>query len=272
VSSNQNFTIEPNESVTFGLRHEDDDLLVIEKPARVPTQPGKGHQDDTLLNGLFARYGAKLQNLGKARDFGLLHRLDRDTSGLLIVALRPAAYDALREQFHARTIRKYYWAICSGAPGDERGVIKMSVTETDGGHEKSNRQKLAHISRTGKPAVTAYRVLDKCEHGCLIEARPITGRLHQVRVHLDAIGCAILGDKFYGPKRTRGAAARLMLHSHRLVFAHPSTGATIDVRTAWPRDMKRMLGHMGLSAKKPKSDPVPDLAPGPAPEGAPDQA
>ena len=249
------FTIEPNERVTFGVAHEDADFVVVEKPARVPTLPGKGHSDDTLLNGLFARFGAKLQNMGKSRDFGLLHRLDRDTSGLLMVALKPSAYDALREQFHARTIRKFYWAICSGTPSTESGVIKMGLTETDGGHEKTNRQKLAHISRTGKPAVTAYRVIDKSVHGCLIEARPITGRLHQVRVHLEAIGCPILGDAFYGPKRTRGAAARLMLHSHRLVFNHPRTGEVLDVKTDWPRDMKRMLRELGLKAKKAKAEP-----------------
>lgn len=242
------FSVEPNELVTFGLAYADDDVLVVEKPARVPTQPGKGHQTDTLLNGLFARYGRNLQNLGKHRDFGLLHRLDRDTSGLLIVALRPAAYDAMRTQFEQREIRKFYWAICSGAPREPRGVIKLALAETDGGQERSNRQKLAHITRVGKPAVTAYRVLSRSEHGCLIEARPITGRLHQVRVHLEAIGCPILGDAFYGPKRSRGAAARLMLHAHRLAFTQPITGAAIDVRTDWPKDMRRMLRDLRLAA------------------------
>jgi 23S rRNA pseudouridine1911/1915/1917 synthase len=248
-------SIEPNESITFGVRYADDDVLVIEKPARVPTQPGKGHQTDTLMNGLFARYGNALQNMGKARDFGLLHRLDRDTSGLLIVALRPSAYDALREQFHQRKVRKFYWAICSGAPREPQGVVRLSLAETEGGQENTNRQKLAHVSRTGKPAITAYRVLDQSPMGCLIEARPVTGRLHQVRVHLEAIGCPILGDAFYGPKRARSAAARLMLHSHRLVFAHPRTGETLDIHTAWPRDMRRMLRDLRLSPR-PVSGPA----------------
>ncbi len=239
-------SVEPNEAITFKVHHEDEHLLVVEKPARVPTQPGKGHQTDTLLNGLFARYGQRLQNLGRARDFGLLHRLDRDTSGLLIVALRTGAYDALREQFAERKIRKFYWAICAAPPRQSRGVISLSITETDGGAESSNRQKLAHITRAGKPAVTAYRVIDRSALGCLIEARPVTGRLHQVRVHLEAIGSPILGDAFYGPKRARSAAARLMLHAHRIVFDHPASGQPVDIRSDWPRDMRRMLRDLGL--------------------------
>lgn len=242
-------SIEPNERITFGVAHADDDVLVVEKPARVPTQPGKGHQTDTLMNGLFARFGNALQNMGRARDFGLLHRLDRDTSGLLIVALRPAAYDALREQFHARAVRKFYWAICAGAPRDPRGVIKLALAETQGGQENTNRQKLAHVTRAGKPAVTAYRVIDQSPMGCLIEARPVTGRLHQVRVHLEAIGCPILGDAFYGPKRARAAAPRLMLHAHRLVFTQPRTGEKLDVQTDWPRDMRRMLRDLRLKSR-----------------------
>src|SRR5882672_9343052 len=103
-------SVEPNESITFKVRYQDDDLLVVQKRAGLPTQPGKGHEADTLLNGLFARFGPLLQNLGAARDFGLLHRLDKDTSGLLIVALRPRAYDTLRDDFAARRIKKYYWA------------------------------------------------------------------------------------------------------------------------------------------------------------------
>src|SRR2546430_14979094 len=124
------FTIEPNDRVTFKVRYEDDDLAVVDKPPGLVTQPGLGHERDTLLNGLFARYGPKLQNLGKARDFGLLHRLDRQASGLLLVGLRPAAYDALRKSFEERTIRKFYWAITKGRPRTESGVIKRPIIET----------------------------------------------------------------------------------------------------------------------------------------------
>ena len=247
-------TIDPNPRVTFGVRFEDEHLLVVEKPARVPTQPGKGHAADTLLNGLFARYGAQLQNLGKARDFGLLHRLDRETSGLLIIALRPAAYDALRRSFETRRIRKFYWAICDGHPRDSSGVIKLAIAESDR-QEGGGPQKLARISRTGKPSITAYRVLSRSEAASLIEARPITGRLHQVRVHLDAIGCPILGDDFYGPRKVQGASPRLALHAHRIQFPHPITGEPVDVRSDWPKDLKRLVKNLRLNAAVPADPP-----------------
>ncbi len=244
-------SVEPNQHITCGVLFQDEHLLVVEKPARVPTQPGKGHLTDTLLNGLFATYGNQLQNLGKVRDFGLLHRLDKDTSGLLIVGLRASSYDKLREMFVKRLIRKFYWAICGATPKQDSGVIRMPIAE---GHASENwaagggsgPMKLAHISKTGKQAVTAYRVLEKSEMACLVECRPVTGRLHQIRVHMEAIGCPILGDTFYGPRRVHHAAPRLALHAHRLAFTHPMTGQLVDVRTNWPGDLRRALRNCGL--------------------------
>lgn len=253
-----NFSIEPNERITFAILHQDDDVLVVEKPARVPTQPGKGHQRDTLLNGLFARFGKQLQNLGANRDFGLLHRLDKDTSGLLIVALRPRAYDSLRAAFAKRKIKKFYWAICSGAPKQDAAVIKLPIAEDhESNPSRSSKPRLAHISPSGKPAITAYRILARSDAATLIEARPVTGRLHQVRLHLNAIGCPILGDTFYGPRRVHGAATRLALHAHRIVFAHPATNQVIDVHTDWPKDLKRVLKNCSLKYQSsPRSKPA----------------
>lgn len=231
------WSVEPNPRVTFRVLLQDDDLIVVEKPPGLVTQPGKGHTRDTLLNGLFALegLGAKLQNLGKARDFGLLHRLDRETSGVLVAGLRPAAYDALRAAFAERRIRKFYWAATAKTPAQETGVIRRPILEVEG------EQKLARISPKGKPAVTAYRVLERSVGGSLIECRPVTGRLHQVRVHLESIGCPILGDRVYAPKAAAEAAHRLALHAHRLVFTHPTTGETVDVRTKWPSDLRNVL-------------------------------
>jgi RluA family pseudouridine synthase len=237
------FSVEPNERVTFKLYHADDDLLVVGKPPHVPSQPGKGHDNDTLLNALFASYGTQLQNLGAARDFGLLHRLDLEASGLLIVGLRPKAYDALRAQFQDRTIKKFYWAVCARAPKEPTGVIKLPIAERGGTRDTP---KTAFVSSSGKPSATAYRVLESNDFGALVEARPVSGRLHQVRVHLDAIGSTILGDDFYGPKGLRAAAPRLALHAHRLVFTHPTTGAEMDMKTVWPADLKKLLHRLGL--------------------------
>src|ERR1051325_1807669 len=126
------FTIEPNERVTFKVRYEDDDLAVVNKPAHTVTLPGLGHEKDSLLNGLFSRYGPKLQNLGKVRDFGLLHRLDRETSGLVIIALRARAYDTLRGVFEQREVGKYYWAVVKGRPKGASGVIRKPILEYEG--------------------------------------------------------------------------------------------------------------------------------------------
>lgn len=246
--------IQSNARVTYSIRHQDDDLLVVEKPARVVTQPGVGHQHDTLLNGLFARFGDRLQQLGSARDYGLVHRLDRETSGLLVVALTAGGYDAMRGLFETRDVRKYYWAICHKAPKDPEGVIKKHIAEQVRRKDRYTSVKYAKVSAQGKPAVTAYRVLAESEIGALIEARPVTGRLHQVRVHLDLIGSAVLGDPQYGPNLVRHAAPRLALHAHRLVFDHPVTGERIDVGTRFPRDLRSTLSKLRL--------PSPDELPG----------
>lgn len=238
--------IQPNDRVTYSVRHQDDDLLVVEKPARVVTQPGVGHEHDTLLNGLFSKYGDQLQQLGSARDFGLVHRLDRETSGLLVVALTPQGYDGMRELFEHRKISKYYWAICHKAPKEPQGVIKKAIAEEVKRKDRYTSFKYAKISSLGKPAVTAYRVLASNDMGALIEARPVTGRLHQVRVHLDLIGCAVLGDPQYGPNIVRKASSRLALHAHRLVFDHPISGKHIDISTKFPRDLKNTLGKLRL--------------------------
>lgn len=243
-----NLSVKPNEHVTFRIRHEDSAVVVVEKPARLVTQPGKGHEDDTLLNGLFARWGAALQNLGSSRDFGLLHRLDRDTSGLIVIALTASAYDAMREKFEGREVKKFYWAVTARTPREAQGVIRKPIAEFEGTREGA-RMKLARVSSSGKAAITAYRVLAESAVGALLECHPVTGRLHQVRVHLEAIGCPIVGDPLYGGKAQTGS--RLGLHAHRLTFEHPVTGQTLDVTTGWPSDLRNLLRRLDL--------PRPDL-------------
>ncbi len=238
--------IQANDRVTYSIRYQDDDLLVVEKPSRVVTQPGVGHEHDTLLNGLFSTFCDRLQQLGAARDFGLVHRLDRETSGLLVVALTSNGYDAMRALFERRKVSKYYWAICHKAPRDPQGVIKKAIAEEVKRKDRYTSIKFAKISNAGKPAVTAYRVLASSELGALIEARPVTGRLHQVRVHLDLIGSAVLGDPQYGPHLVRRASPRLALHAHRLAFDHPVTGEKIDIQTRFPRDLKGTLNKLRL--------------------------
>jgi 23S rRNA pseudouridine1911/1915/1917 synthase len=250
-----NLSIQPNDAIAFTVRHEDQDVIVIDKPAGLVTQPGKGHEADSLLNGLFARYGTLLQNLGKSRDFGLLHRLDRQTSGLVLLALRPRSYDTLRAAFEKRQVRKFYWAVTSRAPAKPSGIIRRPILEEEG------EMKTARISAAGKPALTAYRVLQVSDRpgargSALIECRPVTGRLHQVRVHLDSINCPIIGDGLYGPRGRPRIAPRLALHAHRLVLQHPASGETLDIRSQWPRDLRSLLTRLAL--KRPDLTESPD--------------
>lgn len=237
-------TITPNDTITFGVEYEDEHLAVVSKRAGLVTQPGLGHEDDSLLNGLFARWGKQLGKLGKSRDFGLLHRLDRETSGLLLVALDTVAYDRLRLAFEQREIRKFYWAVTARAPKHLVGLIERPILEAT---PRTGEKKLAKISPRGKVAATAYRTVQSSELGAILEARPLTGRLHQVRVHLEAIGCPILGDGFYAPAPIADAAPRLALHAHRLAFTHPITGEGVDVRSPWPKDLRATLTRSKLA-------------------------
>jgi 23S rRNA pseudouridine1911/1915/1917 synthase len=263
-----NLSIEPNPRLALTLAHEDGDLLVVHKPARMVTTPGKGHEHDSLMNALFASHGPRLQNIGRERDFGLLHRLDRETSGLLIVALTKSAYDHLRGQFESRTIRKFYWAIVWGIPDPAKGVIDRPIKESQERTGKYTARKVAAVSRAAgrhgssgppKPAVTAFRVVSEpvVEPGrkprppaCVVECRPVTGRLHQVRVHMAMIGHPVLGDDEYADGPAASACPRLALHAHRLVFQHPVSGAGVDVRTEFPADLRGCLRKFGLAAPR----------------------
>lgn len=243
--------IQSNDRVTFSIKYEDNDLLVVEKPTRVVTQPGVGHEHDTLLNGLFVKYGKQLQQLGQARDYGLVHRLDRETSGIMLVALSAKAYDGLRKQFEDRKVNKYYWALCHKAPKEPEGVIRRPILDQLKRTSRYTSVRKATVSNAGKAALTAYRVLSSNNKAAMIEARPVTGRLHQVRIHMDLIGSAVLGDKLYGPNIVKEAAPRLALHAHRIVFEHPIKDERIDVRSKWPKDLRSTLNRLDI--------PRPDL-------------
>jgi len=241
----RNWSIRPNPGVPFEIRFQDADLLVVEKPAGVVTEPGKGHANDSLLNGLFARFAAELQNMGEARDWGLLHRLDKDTSGLLLVGLRVRAYDALRAAFEARQIKKVYWAIVMGEPKPRQAVIQKAIVEVVG------VRKRAAIRRDGQPAITAYKVLVSGDRASLIEARPATGRLEEIRMHMAEAGCPVLGDEVYGREARAIRVPRLCLHAAKLSFVHPGTQRRMEVTSPWPADLNATLRRLGMQAPVP---------------------
>lgn len=253
-----NWSIAPNPALAPAILHEDADLLVVLKPPRMVTAPGKGHEHDSLMNALFASHAPQLQNIGRERDFGLLHRLDRETSGVLIVALTKSAYDSLRAQFEARAIRKFYWAIVRGLPDPPKGVINKPIRESEDRTSKYTSRKVASVSRARgrhgaagppKPAVTAFRVLSApptAAQASLVECRPITGRLHQIRVHMALIGHPVLGDRDYADAASASACRRLALHAHRIAFTHPTTGQTIDAHSPFPADLRAALRRFKL--------------------------
>lgn len=249
-------TIEPNERIPVKILYEDEHLLAIDKPPGRVTNPGKGHENDTLLNAVFALHGAQLQNIGREREFGLLHRLDRETSGVVLVALSRDCYDGVSDQFRSGGIGKYYIAITRKAPGRPHGVIRrplaehMAPTPTPTKRGSKEHVKLVKVAASGKPSLTIYRTLDVAPGAALIGARAMTGRLHQVRAHLASIGCAILGDSFYGPAIASQSAPRLALHAQRVTLTHPITGEALDIRARVPRDFRQVCRKLGLDPAK----------------------
>ncbi len=235
----------PNAAVPFDIVFEDAHLLVVNKPAGVVTQPGKGHLRDALLNGLYARYGNLLNNVGPRRDFGLLHRLDRDASGLLVVAMRPNAYDALRANFAERTIEKDYLVMVAGNIQPPSGMIQARLKEIVAGDKKK-----VLITAQGQEAVSEYKVLAQGPKAALALVRIKTGRLHQIRAHMMFRGHPVLGDTLYGTddlaRCGAPAAPRLALHAARLGFTHPETGEWQSFTAALPADLAAYAARLNL--------------------------
>ena len=257
-------TIRPNPAVKFTLLHEDPDLLIVDKPTGLVTQPGKGHATDALLNGIFAlrdgHIGKLLLNLGVRRDFGLLHLLDKDTSGLLVIAKSPNAYDQLRRDFESRQIDKEYLAIIAGIPKPPHGVIQARLKEVEIPNPTNPHAsvKKVVISRQGQEAITAYRLISKTT----LPAPPAavahldikTGRLHQIRAHMLFVNCLVLGDLLYAPTeesniklKSYPKPPRLCLHASRLGFKHPADEKWVHYQAPLPPDLAAYAGKLGLS-------------------------
>jgi 23S rRNA pseudouridine1911/1915/1917 synthase len=251
----------PNPDIPVPILHEDPDLLIVDKPSGVVTQPGKGHAADSLLNGVFALreglMGKLLQNLGQRRDFGLLHRLDKDTSGLLVIAKTPNAYDQLRRDFESRRIDKEYLALTAGIPTPAQGVIQARLKEVEvpnpSPHKYGSIKKVV-ISRQGQEAITAYRVQAHVQTppAALVHLTIKTGRLHQIRAHMLFLNCQVLGDPLYIPPqiapRDYPHPPRLCLHATRLGFKHPSTEKWTHFTSPLPADLTHYAAKLHLIA------------------------
>lgn len=218
--------------------YEDEALAVIDKPAGLVVHPAHGHAAGTLWNGLMARY-PELASWPKEEGWpGLVHRLDRDTSGLLVVARNPQARDALRAQFKVSQVRKVYLALVIGRPEHDQARIDAPIAR-----DPHDRKRMA-VVEGGRAAITDYRVRERLGNYTLLEVRPLTGRTHQIRVHLAAIGHPVAGDRVYGPERQKLDLRRLFLHAAELTFRHPVTGQEMTFRAPLPEELESVLRQL----------------------------
>ena len=258
------------EDIPLRVVHEDDDVLVVDKPAGLVVHPSPGHWSGTLVNALLARpttYGG----IAGVQRPGIVHRLDRDTSGLLIVAKTDAAQAGLMAQLKARRVKKTYLALVAGDVAAAVGRVEGPI-----GRDPRNRQRMA-IVPGGRPATTGYRVRERFAGWTLLEVDLVTGRTHQIRVHLAAIGHPVAGDPVYGTgtaRRGPGGLERLFLHAWRLAFASPSRGDLIRLEAPLPADLEAALAGLRARAASAAGGAAPDgtdrrPAGGPAPSVAP---
>ena len=225
------------EAIPFGILYEDDDVLVIDKPAGLPVHPAPGHPSHTLVNAVLA-YLSFTPDTGDPTRPGIIHRLDMNTSGVMLVAKNRTAQTDLAEQFKPHAVTKVYLALVQGRLAPEHGVIEAPI-----GRDTRNRKRMAIADEDrGRLARTRYRVIRYIDNYTLVEAMPETGRTHQIRVHLAAIGHPVAGDATYGVKSSH--LPRQFLHSHRLGFRLPSTGQYVEFESALPPDLEQALSHL----------------------------
>jgi 23S rRNA pseudouridine1911/1915/1917 synthase len=237
------------------VRYRDEHLLVVAKPPGLVVHPGAGHDGDTLVDACRAAGIALAEADDPARP-GIVHRLDRDTSGLLVLATSEAARSGLVDALRERRVSRRYVALTVGVPAEERGRIEAPI-----GRDPRQRSRFA-VVHGGKEAVTRYRVLasggidvaDRHEDVALVVCELETGRTHQIRVHLTAIGTPVVGDPVYGPRAALAAALGLdrpALHAAALSFEHPVVGGTIELEEPLPADLVRACERAGISPPEP---------------------
>ncbi len=220
------------ESIPLNILYEDDDLLVVDKPAGLTVHPAPGHTSHTLVNALLA-YFPHLADIGDSLRPGIVHRLDKDTSGLMLVAKNSSAQANLIGQFKSHSVTKAYMVLVKGRLTPETGIIEAAI-----GRDPRHRQRMAVVVG-GREASTEYQVIKYIGDYTLLEVRPETGRTHQIRVHLGAIGFPVAGDKVYGVRAP--FLSRQFLHACRLGFSLPSSGEYIEFKSELPEDLEQAL-------------------------------
>lgn len=237
------------QDIPLAIVFEDEHLIVVDKPAGMVVHPAAGNPDGTLVNALLHHCAGRLSGINGVARPGIVHRIDKDTSGLLVVAKTDAAHEGLAAQFAGHSIGRCYLAVCAGHPSPPGGTVATRLGRSD-----ADRKKMAVLpgdSKRGKRAVTHYRTLRRLGHAASIECRLETGRTHQVRVHCASIGHPLLGDPVYGrtPKALRPLLDRLgfrrqALHAAELGFAHPITGERLSFSAELPPDMAELIDEL----------------------------
>ncbi len=238
------------EDIPLTIAFEDEHLVVVDKPAGMVVHPAAGNREGTLVNALLHHCRGALSGIGGVARPGIVHRIDKDTSGLLVVAKSDAAHEGLAAQFAEHSVHRRYIAVCGGHPTPSKGRIEGRIGRSD-----TNRKKMAVLDKNssrGKHAITHYSVLERLAHAAVLECRLETGRTHQVRVHCASIGHALIGDPLYGntPRAIRPLISRLefgrqALHAKELGFNHPITSEKLTFSSDLPDDMAELIDELG---------------------------
>ena len=227
------------QAIPLHVVYEDEDVLVIDKPSGLVVHPAPGNRDRTVVNALLAHCGASLSGIGGVARPGIVHRLDKETSGLMIVAKNDLAHQGLARQFADRTLSRTYQAVVWGVPAPPAGSVDAPI-----GRHARDRKKMAVTAKGGKPALTHYKTLKTFERASLVECKLATGRTHQIRVHLTYIKHPLIGDPVYGGKRAGVTFARQALHAVGLQFRHPRSGKIMRFTSDLPADMLQLLKNL----------------------------
>ena len=239
------------QDIALKVIFEDEDLLVIDKPVGLVVHPAPGNRDKTLVNALLAHCGKSLSGIGGVARPGIVHRLDKDTSGLMVVAKNDMAHHALTAQFADRSLSRTYQALVWGEVFPLHGSVDAPI-----GRHTGDRKKMAVTAKASKPALTHYTVVKSLENVTLVECKLATGRTHQIRVHMAYIKHPVVGDATYGKKASSGKANKALyefprqaLHAIRLEFMHPRTGKKVRFSSDLPADMKKLLRTLARAEK-----------------------
>lgn len=227
------------QDIPLDILYQDSDVVIVNKPCGMVVHPAAGNEDQTLVNALL--YHVKdLSGIGGEMRPGIVHRLDKDTSGLILVAKNDKAHVALSEQFKSRTMEKHYRAVAFGNFRDEHGLIDAPISR-----HPVDRKKMA-IVKDGKPSQTEWNVISRLKSATYLDVHLLTGRTHQIRVHMQSIGHPLLGDRIYAPNiKTNVHVPRLMLHAFSLAFDHPTTGVRMTIEAPLSIEFLNVLEKLG---------------------------